>query len=404
MADQSYPIAFRHDVPARKSVFESMKSRLRDIPDNRSDYAVVLEVDGQHVLVPDGTSVANADGIRSANALLFVTLQSVHIDVTLKLKCRDLVEDRTVHVRFVSSVHSPEEVVRQRIDSIESSLDNWVRRLVGRTSRQYYVDETAGFEDEVWALLQQTLLENPPIPATALNLTVVDVRAELPIGLAEHEVAMVQKEREHKADLRNAATDAELFKAQERLRTLKAEAEDIEAERIEAAYERGVKGILALAAARDPEAINELALEGRRERALQLRAITAVLEAARGSDQVPQGVEVQLLAKLLENTGVDISVDDPTVELLGKRREVAAGGPSDEAGDEKHDAGEADDEGGSDGGADGLFADDDEHLFGDEKDLLDMELVDDFPDTAGDSPIDLTEVDELQPAEAGPDE
>lgn len=359
MTDQesTYPIAMRHRVGPKKGIFEFVKSRLGDVPDRRGDYAVVMEIDGHFEQIPDGTPIARADGIREADALVFVDIGSVYIDINLELKCEGIVDNRIVQVRFETQVIAPERVLQHRVGSVEARLENWVRRIVGPASREYPLEEWGAFEDDARARVEGSLHADSPLSPAAFDLSLVDLVVDLPPDVLSHEREMLARERktaakeherrdrhvledqdrmlQHEIALKAQADEEDLWHAGSSLRGSKKDVEEDEARRLEEAAQRGTESVLARMAARNPEAIGELVEEIQRKQLLQIEAVLAALDRTSDNDKIRGATKEGLLGKLLEASGVDIGLGGSISQLETGRKRVLrpaeSGGSTEEA-------------------------------------------------------------------------
>ncbi|MCP3990247.1 MAG: hypothetical protein GY724_14315 [Actinomycetia bacterium] len=338
-----------------------MRSRLRDIPDDRQDFAVVLDFDGIYELVPSGTAVARADGLKQAAAMIFVDVRPVFIDVNLDLPCQGHVERRTVTVRFQSQVVAPELVLQDRIERLQNKLEYWTRSLVARESAQYTVDDHDRFENAARQTIVHRLLEHPPASAAAIALQLVEVSAELPEGTKSHKqhlidgtrdterrihdaqedekVARLDRERVHATRLEETRNEEDVWRARQPLEDEKREKEKWQlgedAQQLEEAYRRGPEAVLAVMAARDPEFMQQLVAHGVEDR----NFLANLLLRAADSGVVNRGVVEDLLTdaanQLLQGSGAQIGTGDVLKEIdNGSQR-----GPNAEADADRDDEG-----------------------------------------------------------------
>lgn len=318
MPNPNYPIALRKVVPAKSNVFESMRVRLKEIPSERSDYAVVLEFNGHHELVPNGTPLERADGVRSASGIVFIDIREVDIDIEVEMKTRGHVETRPVRASFRAQVQSPVHAAQTRVSDLGSKLETWLTSVLSLTSQAYSTDEVGLFETEAAPLAGRTLREQPPISETAVQITLLNLEADLPTSEAEaresilgiqrttrveveaargkHLVAGQVAQFDHEQSLQTTEHDHERWSAGSKQRDALREHEWAEAGRIEEAFKRGPQALGALHAARNPAALGELINQALGERQM---TVQVWLNAVENMD-LPESLKLDLVTAIAQ--------------------------------------------------------------------------------------------------------
>lgn len=348
MTEKPYPIVLRHRLPARTSFFESTRSRLKDIPQDRDDYAVVVDFDGHFELAPNGTPIDKVDGIRSARALVFVDIRPTSIEIAIDLFCAGNIEKRTVRAHFWSQVVSPEAVATVRIGEMRASLEGWARSVLTRPSSRYASTDSVSFEDEAWELLRSTLAERPPVSPTTIQLELGEVVAELPTAQVSHERVLLQGgrtrvekeraeidrhdfellQREHalEVDLNSADAEETVFDRRASLREKHFTTEDSEAARLEAAFARGPQAVFALMAARNPDDLANLAQHGIHDRDMMMRVLLETVSSGDFGDATKQDIARSLAKQILQIPEGDFEpreIDAGEVRRTSEQRTVS---------------------------------------------------------------------------------
>ena len=332
MPEIQYPIAHRHRVPPKKSILQSMKSRLKEIPTDRKDYAVVLDFDGIYELVASGTPVSSAEGLKSASAMIFVDVRPIYFDVGLELPCKGYVERRNVTVRFESRVIAPELVLQDRIENVQRTLEYWTRAIVSRESAHYEVVQHEEFLSAARQAVSRSLMENPPVSPAAIELLLVDVSGPLPEGVrsAEEEitrstrnanvrihnleqdnrVSSVQRRQDHEQQLEDAAHAHDAWTARQPLedeqRDKRIWHQTADAARLEEAYRRGPEAVLALMASTDPSAMEKLVVHGIEDRNFLAELLMKAAEKGVISNSVVEDVLADVANSRLLGTAAQL--------------------------------------------------------------------------------------------------
>lgn len=335
MPDANYPVAFRHRVPPKKNLLQSMKSRLRDIPTDREDYAVVLDFNGIYELVPSGTPVAAAEGIRAAAAMIFVDVRPTFIDLDLEVPCRGYVERRLVTVRYQSRVVSAEVVLQDRVERLESRLEYWTRSIVARDSARFDSMHHEEFVAATRRAIAHRLLEQPPVSPAGVEIALVEVSADLPKGYEEHHrdvlestrnadrrihdmrqdgrVADIQRQRDHDEQLEDTSRAREQWEARQPFEDQKREKQiwqqQDDAALLEEIYRRGPEAVLAHIAAGDPTALDRLFAHGIEDRNFLAKLLMTAAEKG-----------------MIDKTVVeDVLIDAASNRLNGPRAQMGSG-------------------------------------------------------------------------------
>lgn len=360
MSEIEYPVAFRHRVPPKTSILQSMKSRLRDIPNDRQDYAVVLDFAGVFELVPSGTPIARAEGIGSASAMIFVDVRPVFLDIELDLPCQGHVERRKVTVRYLSQVVAPEIVLQDRVERLQNKLEYWTRSLVARESVGYGVDDHERFLAAARSAVASRLLEQPPVSPAGIELQLVEVSAELPTSSLAHQqhliektrdadrrihdvnedgrVASVSRRREHDEELEMSGFAEERWRARQSLADEQREKaiwqQQADAARLEEAYRRGPEALLALMAAKDPAAMEQLVAYGIKDRDFLADLLLRAAQSGVVSSSAVEDLLTNAANELLRGSGAQVGTGPPASELDRGARRGSVGAGDTEADDD----------------------------------------------------------------------
>lgn len=356
MSSQKYPVAFRHVVPAKQSILQSLKSRLKHIPDDRQDYAAVLDFDGKYELVDNGVPILKAEGIGSARALILVDVRPVEWEVNVEVPCYGHVERRKVTVRYASQVTAPHVVLQSRFGELKSKLENWTSSVLHRESPRYAVDDHDRFLAAARSALANLLIEQPPVPRAGLSLEVTDVSSELPtraheselletrrqaeLDVAEQEassrIAGIERRLKHQAELEHDQMAASRWRASQSFDDERREKqrwhEQEEARMLEEAFNRGPEALLALMASRNPESIEQLTNYAIRDRSTFERLLMAAAESGVISRSAIEDMFTKAANHMLDGSGAHVGTGAPSGEIdAGSQRGAnQAGDKSDE--------------------------------------------------------------------------
>ncbi|MEM9611700.1 MAG: hypothetical protein AAGA59_02070 [Actinomycetota bacterium] len=341
MSDVRYPVYHRYAIPARKGLFDSLRGRLSEIPRERSDFAVVLDVEGFYELIPSGVRVESADNIRLANALVLVNIGQKLLEFREKLPCLDNLEERTVVVRFSSRVLDPVAVLGENIGDFSATLATWSRAVLRRASVSVPAGEPEVFHQAALQAMVRELTAAPPIPPFAIDLRVAGLEVDEPKNYVEHgrnriakrragetrlvasgedaRLEEVHQKRSQTARLNQLAHDEEYYgRSRSLVRSQEDEREARTARRAqlyESAYGRGPEAILALVAADNPEALSDLVAQK-----LDDRRFLAEMMLKAAKSGLIQSTDLEISLVKAANELLASSTSEP---LFAGRRDVA---------------------------------------------------------------------------------
>ena len=313
MTSWPYPVVDRYPLPPRQGFWESPRKRLRNVPRERGDLAVFLDVHGSYERVPDGQPLSKATSISSASAVVRVNIGTRMFTIENALACQGNLEDRTVTVKYRCKVDEPSEVLRSGLIDFVGELKAWTRATLRHLSTQFSPSDAEAFQGQAALQVERSLANKPPIPAAAINVELVDLEVTRPIDSIEHKSDRVAKMRAHENRLLDLTQDEEYAKKRQPLAKLHhkndAEIRGLRAEEWRKAYQGGITAVLALSVAENPEDLHKLIEQGLAEQ----EQLTQVIRETIKSGVIPPNVEDSLIE---------------TLNQLGRTPEALAGVPT----------------------------------------------------------------------------
>lgn len=257
-----YPIIARLPLEGPRGLVGRNRERLKGIPNERTGIGLVLEVDGVHSEVPNGTPLRRAPGIGSASGVILVDLRPRLISVDLTLPSSAPHRDFAATATFQCQVRDATAVVEDQIGDVAEGLARWASSLVRGISRDLSPEDPAVLEDLGSDQLTRAVSHRPLHRATVVAIKLATFEVEFSSHQREELTEWDARVREADAKVHQVELDERVSFAEDAAQLTrddrKGSLRDRRAERYAKALAQGPEALMALVLADNPEAITQI--------------------------------------------------------------------------------------------------------------------------------------------------